>query len=422
MFDSGPDGCAALAALVSALPLVDLDVDDAIRVDQLRLAEHAKSALAAFQARVAARLAASQRAKQRAVGVPDDRADRGIANQVALALKTSPWRARRFLGWASILTTELPQTFTALQRGQTTEHRAMTVARETIWLSRSNRARVDAELAGRLGALGDRRTEIEARKLAYRLEPETFVARARSAAGDRRVTLRPAPDAMTYLTALLPVAQGVACYAALRRVADSGTAAGDGRGRNQLMADALVERVTGQAQADAVPVEINLVMTDRALFSPSAPGSAEPALVDASIPVPADIARALVLNGPAGAPRWLRRLYVSPDDGQLVAMDSRRRTFTSAQQRFLRVRDAGLCRTPWCEAPARHADHVQPSELGGPTRIDNAQSYCASCNYAKQAPGWSMRVESRAGPHEVVLTTPTGHRYRSRAPDPLRAA
>ena len=65
---------------------------------------------------------------------------------------------------------------------------------------------------------------------------------------------------MTYLTGLLPVAQGVATYAALDRRARELMAAGDERGRGQIMADTLVERVTGQATADAVPIEVQLVM------------------------------------------------------------------------------------------------------------------------------------------------------------------
>jgi hypothetical protein len=44
--------------------------------------------------------------------------------------------------------------------------------------------------------------------------------RAAKAATDRMVSIRPAPDTMTYLTALLPVAQGVPVYAALQRAAD----------------------------------------------------------------------------------------------------------------------------------------------------------------------------------------------------------
>ncbi len=45
--------------------------------------------------------------------------------------------------------------------------------------------------------------------------------RARRAPSERTVTIRPAPDAMTYVTGLLPVAQGVAVHAALTREADS---------------------------------------------------------------------------------------------------------------------------------------------------------------------------------------------------------
>lgn len=118
---------------------------------------------------------------------------------------------------------------------------------------------------------------------------------------------------------------------------------------------------------------------------------------------------------------WLRRLYLSPDARTLVGMDSVRRVFTPAQRRFLRLRDR-YCRTPWCEAPIRHADHVVAVGAAGPTHVDNGQGYCEACNHAKQAPGWRNRVVSRAGLHDVEITTPTGHSYRSRAPDPLRAA
>lgn len=49
----------------------------------------------------------------------------------------------------------------------------------------------------------------------------------------------------------------------------------------------------------------------------------------------------------------------------------------------------------------------------------NGQGYCQACNNAKQAPGWLMYpVATRDGPHQVSITTPTGHHYSSRAPDP----
>jgi hypothetical protein len=308
------------------------------------------------------------------------------------------------------------------------------VAPETVWLSREDRSAVDAEIAERLPSLGDARLEALVKTIAYRLDPAGFVARSAAAVSERRVSLRPAPDAMARLTAFVPLAQGVACYASLTRAADTTTAAGDDRGRGQIMADTLVERVTGQTRAAAVPVEVQLVMTDRALLAPHARGGDEPALLDGMHPIPAGIARALSLpdderdgsgsgsgGGGAGAPVWLRRLYTEPVRGQLVAMESTRREFTRAQRRFIRARDQ-RCRTPWCAAPIRHIDHVRPAAAGGPTRIDNGQGYCQACNHAKQAPGWGNTVVSRDGAHEVEIVTPTGHTYRSRAPDPPRAA
>jgi len=46
----------------------------------------------------------------------------------------------------------------------------MIVARETGWLTRDHRTIVDAELAPQLESLGDRKTENQARKIAYRLD------------------------------------------------------------------------------------------------------------------------------------------------------------------------------------------------------------------------------------------------------------
>ena len=93
-----------------------------------------------------------------------ERAERGIPEQLALARRCSPFQARRYLGWARILTTELPATLAALQAGVTTEWRAMIVARETAWLSREHRAIVDRELAPRLETLGDRRMAAKPRR------------------------------------------------------------------------------------------------------------------------------------------------------------------------------------------------------------------------------------------------------------------
>ncbi len=98
------------------------------------------------------------------------------------------------------------------------------MARETACLTRDDRLAVDAAVCGdaaRLEQMGDRELAAACQKEAYRLDPESYVTRRRRAEADRNVTLRPAPDAMTWMTALLPVKEGVAAFAALTRMSDS---------------------------------------------------------------------------------------------------------------------------------------------------------------------------------------------------------
>ena len=404
-----------LTELVDRLGGAESVHTDSERIDLLNALETLKSAAAAAQARVTLAFDSSQRAEQAAAGVPAKEQGRGVAAQIALARRESPHKGNRFLGLARTLV-EMPNAFHALATGAINERRATILVRETVILSPEHRAQVDAELAGTFGKLGDVGIEREARKVACRLDPGSAVRRARKAAADRRVTIRPAPDTMAYVTGLLPVAQGVAVHAALTRHADSLKAGGDPRSRGQIMADTLVERVTGQSTADAVPVEVQLVMTDRALLG----DDHEPARIVGYGPVPAWLGRSLLAatgDRADQAKAWVRRLYTSPTSGELVAMDSRRRLFTGKLRQFLVIRDE-VCRTPWCDAPIRHLDHAERAADGGPTSEVNAGGRCVACNLAKDAPGWEARA-SRDGPrHAITLTTPTGHRYSSTAPDP----
>ncbi|KAE8764653.1 DUF222 domain-containing protein [Georgenia thermotolerans] len=444
-----PLSSADISGWREALAGVDRDVSDAERVDQLRTLEELKAAAAAAQARIAVDLDVSQRRAQEAAGVPAKKRGQGVGAQVALARRESPHQGGRLLGLAKTLVLEMPHTFAALQAGTISEWRATLVVRESICLVRADRAALDDQLWADPGAverLGTRALVARAKQLAYRLDAASVVARARRAEAERSVSLRPAPDTMTYLTGLLPVAQGVGVWAALTRTADALRAQGDGRSRGQIMADTLVERVTGQARAADVPVEVQLVMTDRTLLA----GDAEPALIPGYGTVPADFARDLLaarLPTPDGADgaaatgpderrvlAWLRRLFTASGTGELVALDSRRRIAPPGLARFINTRDQA-CRTSWCDAPIRHRDHVVPAAAGGPTTAQNLRGACEGCNYARQAPGWAARTlptsqdtvtsgdgdqgdGQRAGPggHVVELTTPTGHTYTSHAP------
>ncbi len=395
-----------------ALTRVDgIGCTDAERIDLVRALEELKGTAAAAQAKVTVAFDVSQRDEQRAAGVCERRVGQGVAAQVALARRESPHRGTRHLGLAHALVGELPHTLAALESGETSEWRATLVARETACLSGDDRRAVDAGLAARpggIGSLGDAALVAEARRIGYRLDPHAVTDRAARAHADRRVTLRPAPDTMAVLSGLLPAAQGVAVHAALTRHADTLRARGDQRGRAQIMADTLVERVTGQVRAEAVPVEVSLVMAHDALLA----DNPEPAVLEGYGPLPAPFARAWLRDLPVDARAWVRRLYTDPVTGRLVTMDSRRRRFTGRHRALLVHRDQ-RCRTPWCGAPVRHLDHVQAHVAGGTTSTANAQGLCEACNLAKEAAGWRARGTPGG---RVETTTPTGHTYRSPPP------
>ncbi|WP_200901199.1 DUF222 domain-containing protein [Nostocoides japonicum] len=603
---------------------------------------------------------------------------RSVGSQVALARRESPVKGDRLVGLARALVTELPRTLAALERGETNEWRATLVVRETAILEPGVRAVADARLAADLPSLGDRGVERAARRLAEELDAAAVVARRARAVASRRVTCRPAPDGMAYLSVLGPLVEVVGAYAALTRHARVVTTGGpqeadadgrvdeaDGRSLGQVMADTALRWLSGRGLGQAQPVEVNLVMTDVSLFgdtdrdgeesrpgpararpddpgsggragpdrpaggpctrddgdlgggaaashagrtarsggagspptSPTAGGSSVPGATSAqggsattapssstplhqparpTPPAPSDAPsaadssvspprgsstdqedaagdaedpgtptstqtprhgptvsarrgsrvsgirdpdeRAECPTGPAGragprSPRraeeparipghgslpaavaravirgeelparrcgcagdqdesgveaarvWVRRLYTAPEGRDLVAMDSHRRVFTGQLRRLLVLRD-DVCRTPWCDAPIRDADHVVAHAAGGPTSVANGAGLCRRCNLTKEQPGWDARVTSPgprqataapaptapgvtdlpvpgvadlpvpeapappapevtdppepAGPHTIRVTTPTGHAYSSMAPPVL---
>jgi HNH endonuclease len=79
------------------------------------------------------------------------------------------------------------------------------------------------------------------------------------------------------------------------------------------------------------------------------------------------------------------------------------------------------CRNPFCGAPIRHLDHITRHTDGGTTSYSNGRGTCERCNYTREMPGWQISVidaEHLDKPHTMIITTPTGHHYLSRAPDP----
>ncbi|GJJ16481.1 MULTISPECIES: HNH endonuclease [Mycolicibacterium] len=400
---------------LAELAQVNPDADEAQLHRRMEELELAKSAAAAGQARCAVLMDEKRRAREAAAGVPRAKQGRGVASEIALARHDSPTCGSRHLGFAKALVHEMPHTLRALESGVLSEWRATLIVRESACLTVEDRRALDAEMCADIAKLvgkGNNAIEAEAKKIAYRLDAQAIVDRAAKAAEDRTVTIRPAPDCMARVTVLLPVQQGVGMYAALKRKADTTF---DGRTRGQVMADTAVERVTGRPADAPEPIAVNMTISDQTLFG----DDDSPAVVEGYGPVPASVARKLVGDAVVDkrSRATLRRLYLHPGSGALVAMESRSRLFPKGLAQFIRLRDQ-VCRTPYCGAPIRHLDHARPRAGGGPTSALNGLGECEHCNYVKESPGWSVTTSDENGLHTAEFVTPTGACYRSTAPPP----
>lgn len=383
-------------------------------IDRLQALEAVKSTAAASQAHTTAVVEQLRHNDDALRGVAKSRWGSGLAAEIGLARGDSPARGAKHLGLAVALTRDLPNTFHALRMGRIHEEHAQKIATETAWLSAEHRRTVDEMINDRLGSVGPRQLAAVVRGHAQALDQPGAVKHLAKARTQRRVTIRPAPEGMAYLQALLPMQQGVAVYASLTKGATSIVGTDDAadpedpekvRTRDQLMADLLVARATGQATAPAVPVEVQLLMTDTALFGKGQ----QPGWLAGHGPIPADMARHWIANPDAEV--FLRRLFTRPTDGQFAAMEARGRDFPDRIRHMVIARD-GVCRTPFCDAPIREIDHIIPARDGGPTSMDNASGLCAACNQTKETTGWSHR----GNPVGLTVTTPTGHDYTVTTP------
>ena len=154
------------------------------------------------------------------------------------------------------------------------------------------------------------------------------------------------------------------------------------------MADTLVERITGQTQAAAVPITVNVVVSDQALLA----GGHEPAWLQGYGPIPAEASTRSV-------PGAIRRLYAQPATGSLVAMESVARPFPTGLARFIELRDQ-TCRTPYCDAPIRHTTTPTTTQPADPPPPSTAK---ASANTATTP---NKHPAGRRPAHQRTTQTP----------------
>ena len=464
-----------------------IDLEELSRTQALAVitaAEEIKGAAAAVQARASVDFVEDVAAEAHADRVEGRLTERGVRrrmsaarSEVALARRCSPSQADRHVAAARAWCSVLPETMAALTEGRINETKAGIIARETTCLAPAERRLADTRLAPAATRLGEKGLAGAAQRACIDLDAESVVRRREEAVASKRVSTRPAPDGMAWLSILGELPDVVGAFASLK-AAEAGrwvatgdpetdaARAGDTRSRGQWLVDTALARLSGRDEGEAQPVEVGLVMNLDALLPADEDGrsstDAEGAGATANdcagsafrrpregsshrpregaceVPgwgaVPASAARARLArlvrrledssdedqrrSGVA-----LRRLFTSPDGEQLVAMDSRRRFFTGSLRTLIELRD-GTCRVPWCDAPIRDIDHAKRATKGGSTSSANGWGLCQRHNLDKETPGWEATVTTTgvdpgSGPHEVRLLTPHGPDHDCPAPPPL---
>lgn len=407
------DDLHALADLLADLTPAPLPSE---HLDQLEALERIKSAVAAAQVALTATFAdAADLEDVPVVGRRTPPRAMSTAAEVALATLASPHTGEQRVLLSRRLRDDLPHTLAALARGELTEGRAFVVAREVAHLAPAQRRQVDDDLAPLLPGLGDVKLRQAVRRSCLRVAVDAETRRYRRARADRHVTSRALDDGTGRLTAVLPIEVLAGVRDALDAAAATARTDGDPRTAGQVRADTLAARITGvDPVADASSVSVNLVIGIESLFG----DGTEPGLVLGVGFLPAALCTDLVRRASTAAKATLRRLFATPHERALVAMESRGRRFDGLLAEFLTLRDGGTCRTPACNATIRHHDHVQSAADGGHTSAVNGQGLCERCNYVKETPGWTSWVaatgDDRA--HEVHGVTEHLRLTRSTAP------
>ena len=341
-----------------------------------------------------------------------EQAGRYAAEEIALALNLSPTSAHKQLALANDLHAVHRDLREALELGQVSGFVASMIAATTRRLPDAARRHLDEAVTADAAEQPAGKAIAAARARVTEAD-EYAEHRARSAAAERRVFLKPLDDAVAVLGAVLPAEDAVRAFESLDAAARARRGGGDQATLDSLRCDELVQALTSTArgcddqQAGATQrprVSVQVVISLSSLLGLDSRcgllrgyGSVTPGVV-----------RRIVSAGDT----TLSRLLCDPVTGSVVVADPTKYRPDAATRHAVGCRDRH-CRLPVCTARVRDLDHTQAYHDGGLTRPDNLQGLCERSHLAKSHPGW--RVSGNA---ETVLTwtTPTGHRYPSHPP------
>jgi len=341
-----------------------------------------------------------------------DNISRFAVDEISCALSLTKRGAENRLGLALQLTESLPGTLAAWERGDLDWPRVQVIADRTAVLDNEAAGRVEESVLPR----ADHRTAGQLRRLVDRAviaaDPEAANNRHNKERLARDVTVRPADDGMSVLSAYLCAEEA----AAAKRVLDQLTknpAADDPRSAGQRRADVFMQLITGRSLTGgevtvSTPMEqlaaggkplIHLIVGADTLIG----RSDAPAELLGHGPISSELARRLAADG-----TW-QRIVADPITGDIIDVGRQRYRPPAALGDYVRARDQ-VCTFPTCRQPATDCDldHTIPFGRHGPTVENNLTAKCRRHHLLKHHAGWRT-VQHDDG--SVTWISPAGHKY-----------
>ncbi|PKI91928.1 hypothetical protein CW368_03500 [Actinomycetales bacterium SN12] len=248
-----------------------------------------------------------------------------------------------------------------------------------------------------------------AKKLVDRITGDTAARRHTRAMADRHVTLSPAGDGMSWITALLPTHEAVAAMGRLTATAKHiQKDKREGRARSQIRADLFSAWLRGIGTATAVKTKLFVTVPVQLLAGDPVP--VEQASIVGGDTIDPITAKQMFLDA-----RGFRRVITDPVKGVIIDMDRRTYRPTQAQRDWL-ILHHGTCSRDGCTRLAIDADldHDRPWAKGGTTDLTQLRPLCPRDHTLRHR----TRIRYRTRPdRSVQVISPTG--YTSTTPPPF---
>lgn len=347
------------------------------------------------------------------------------SREVSMASRVAPASASHRVRTARRLVHDMPETLDALAHAVIDPEKARAISRSAAPLEPEQRQLVDHALGQRMPDLaGASREQVcrEVEALTQAIDPDGKERRHQQARQERGVTYRHKPHGMGSLTITMTALDAALARKRLTLEGERLRASGDRRGHSAIMSDAAADALIGRhGGIEPASFDVGVIITDRALLDPE---GTDPAVIEGYGTVPPEQLRSQLRQalrepapgqedtyGPDGPAirAALRRLYTHPTSGELVATESRSRTFPAGLAKMIRWRSV-TCAGPYCNAQIRQSDHIKPHSQGGPTSLSNGNGLCARCNAKEQqhlAAATDAGARSR-GVHRVRWTSRYG--------------